>query len=109
MFSTTIKKEWWNKKMQQYKQKGYFYEYKEYRPYWNKRIEHLKLPADAVFLVGSGPHRATITEIIRTLMCNAPADVRHFFHSKIPEQTLKEFENSKVWVLKCEKVKGEQK
>jgi len=104
MFSTTIKKEWWNKKVQQYKQKGYFYEYKEHKPFWNKRIEHLKLPADAVFLVGSVPHRAKITKIVRTKMYDIPKDIAHFFFKKTPEQTVTEFKDNKVWVLKCENV-----
>jgi hypothetical protein len=103
-FSTTIKKEWWDKKMQQYKQKGCFYEYKEFKPFWNKRIGNLKLPADAVFLVGSAPHRAKITEILLTKMYVIPTDVAYFFFLNIPGQTATEFKDSKVWVLKCENV-----
>ena len=101
-FSTTIKKEWWERKIQQYDRIGYFYEYKEHKPYWNKRIENLKLPADAVFLVGSVPHRATITAILRTKMYDIPTDIAYFFFLKTPEQTVVEFKDSKVWVLKCE-------
>ena len=110
-FSTTIKKEWWNKKMQQYEQKGYFYEYKEYKPYWNKRIENLKLPADAVFLVGSVPHRAKITRIVRTKMYDIPNDVAYFFFLKTSDscQTAEEFKNREVWILKCEDVIEVQK
>ena len=106
-FSTTIKKEWWNKKMEQYKQKGHFYEYKEGKPYWNKRIENLKLPADAVFLVGSVPHRATITEILRTKMYYIPEDAASFLFIRDSEQSVEEFKGSKVWILKCENVRGE--
>ena len=109
MFSTTIKKEWWDKKMQQYEQKGYFYEYKEHKPFWNKRIENLKLPADAVFLVGSVPHRAKIIEITCITMFDAPIEIIAFFlFSTIHKQTAEEFKNSKVWVLKCEDVSGER-
>ena len=105
-FSTTIKKEWWNKKMQQYEQKGYFYEYKEYKSYWNKRIENLKLPADAMFLVGPIPHRAEITEILRTKMYAIPTNVAYFFFLRgfNHEDDAEEFKNSKVWVLKCKNV-----
>ena len=106
-FSTTIKKEWWKQKMQQYEQKGYFYEYKECKPYWNKRIENLKLPADAMFLVGSVPHRAKITEILRTKMYYIPEKVASYLFIKNSEQSIEEFKNSKVWVLKCENVRGE--
>jgi len=108
-FATTIKKEYWNKKMQQYAQKGYFYEYKEHKPYWNKRIENSKLPANAVFLVGSVPYRAKITAILRTKMYDIPTDIAYFFFLKNRdlEQTVEEFKNSKVWVLKCENVEGE--
>ena len=108
-FSTTIKKEWWERKIQQYDRIGYFYEYKEHKPYWNKRIENLKLPADAVFLVGAVPYRATITEILRTKMYDIPTDIAYFFFLKNrdPYQTAEEFKNGKVWVLKCENVRGE--
>lgn len=110
MFSTTIKKEWWNKKIQQYEQKGYFYEYKECKPYWNKRIEKLKLPADAVFLVGAVPYRVKITEILRTKMYHIPDDVSHFFYLKNldSEQTPEEMMKNLVWVLKCRDVRGEE-
>ena len=100
-FSTTIKKEWWNKKMKQYEQKGYFYEYKEYKPYWNKRIENLKLPAGAVFLVGSVSHRAKVVEITCTTMYDVPFEIMAFFN---PEPKVEGIENSNVWVLKCKNV-----
>ena len=109
-FTTTIRKEWWKQKTNQYEQKGYFYEYKECKPFWNKRIKNLGLPADAVFLVDSVPHRATITEISCAEMHNLPMEaVAFFFFSETlnPKQTVKEFRNSKVWVLKCENVRGE--
>ena len=107
IFSTTIKKEWWDKKMQQYREKGYFYEYKEGKPHWDKRIENLKLPVDAVFLVGSVSHRATITKISCAEMHSLPVEiVAFFFFSETldSKQTVKEFRNSNVWVLKCENV-----
>ena len=93
--------------MEQYEQKGHFYEYKEYKPFWNKWIENLKLPADAMFLVGSVPHRATITKILRTKMYDTPVDVSYFFYLKTRDscQTAEEFKNRKVWILKCENVR----
>ena len=99
-FATTIKKEWWGKKMDQYKQKGYFYEYKRYKPYWNVRLRKTDaLPVDAVFLVGSVPHRASITQICHVSMYDVPKDVCDFLMEDINARM-----SDMVWALKCENV-----
>lgn len=103
-FSTTIKKEWWTKKMQQYEQKGYFYEYKRYNSYWDVRLRKINaLPVDAVFLVGSVPYRASITQICQVSMYEIPPDVCRFLLLD-PKARM----SGMVWVLKCEDVRGEK-
>jgi len=54
-FSTTIKRGYWEEKLESVKEKGYFYEYKADTPFWHKRISNLKnnLPVEGVFLIGS--------------------------------------------------------
>ena len=97
-FATTIKKKWWNKKMQQYEQKGYFYEYKRYNSYWDVRLSKIDtLPVDAVFLVGSVPHRASITRICHVSMYNIPVDICKFLM-----EDANALMSDMVWVLKCE-------
>ena len=104
MFATTIKKEWWNKKMEQYKQKGYFYEYKRCNSYWDVRLRKINaLPVDAVFLVGSVPHRASITQICQVSMYNTPVDICKFLM-----KDANALMSDMVWVLKCENVSGER-
>ena len=99
-FTTTIKKEWWDKKMEQYKAKGHFYEYKRYKPYWNVRLRKIDaLPVDAVFLVGSVPHRASITQICHVSMYSIPTDVSEFLMEDLNARM-----SDMVWVLKCEDV-----
>ena len=103
-FTTTIRKEWWNKKIEQYEQKGYFYEYKRYKEFWNVRLRKINaLPVDAVFLVGSVPHRASITRICHVSMYSIPTNVREF----LMEDTNARMSDM-VWVLKCENVIGEK-
>jgi len=108
-FSTTIKEKYWKQKMQQYEQKGYFYEYKECKPYWNKRIENLKLPADAVFLVGAVPYKAKITEILRAKIHHIPEEVASFFYLRnYPQREPKDMMTDLVRILKCEDVRAER-
>jgi len=90
-FSTTIKREYWEEKLESVKEKGYFYEYKADTPFWHKRISKLKdnLPVEGVFLIGSEVKRVVITEILRA----------HVYH--IPEKYEDMFHTDYVWVLKC--------
>ena len=99
-FSTTIKKKYWEQKMEQYEQKGYFYEYKRYNSYWDVRLRKVDaLPVDAVFLVGSVPHRASITRICHVSMYDIPTDISDFLMEAINARM-----SDMVWVLKCENV-----
>lgn len=71
-FSTTIKKKYWDMKMEDLEEKGHFYEYKVKSPYWETRINRLKVPCDGVFLVGSEPHRVRIVEITEAKTAHIP-------------------------------------
>ena len=62
-FTTTIKKKYWNMKMEDEKRLGYFWEYKQQSEFWMKRISNLAPPCEGVFLVGSELHRVIVTEI----------------------------------------------
>ena len=96
-FSTTIKRKYWEEKLESVKQRGYFYEYKADTPFWHKRLSKLRenLPAEGVFLVGSEVKRVVITEILRV-------HVR-----QIPEKYKSMFNTDYVWRLKCRLVEGE--
>lgn len=68
-FSTTIKKKYWNMKMNDFDESGYFYEYKEDSDFWEKRMRTLRIElrkkgeVDGVFLVGNVVYRVKITEV----------------------------------------------
>lgn len=86
--------------MQQYEQKGYFYEYKRYTSYWNARLSKINaLPVNAVFLVGSVLYRASITRICHVSMYSIPADISEFLMEDVNARM-----SDMVWVLKCENV-----
>lgn len=66
--STTITRKFFDMKMQDLERDGCFYEYKEDKPYWHKRMQKLPLgkveePFEMVFLVGNVPHRFKIINI----------------------------------------------
>ena len=96
-FSTTIKREYWEEKLESVKEKGYFYEYKADTPFWHRRLSKLKenLPAEGVFLVGSEVKRVVITKILRVHVCQIPKKYKDMFNTDY------------VWVLKCLLVGGE--
>jgi len=96
-FSTTIKREYWEEKLESVKEKGYFYEYKADTPFWHKRLSKLRenLPAEGVFLVGSEVKRVVITEILKVHV------------NQIPEKYKDMFNTDYVWVLKCLLAGGE--
>ena len=95
-FSTTIKRKYWEEKLDSVKQKGYFYEYKADTPFWHKRLSKLQdnLPAEGVFLIGSEVKRVVITEILRSLACYIPEKYESMFNTEY------------VWILKCWLVGG---
>ena len=87
--------------MEQYREKGYFYEYKRYNSYWDVRLRKINdLPVDAVFLVGSVPHRASITQICHVSMYSVPTDISKFLMEDLNARM-----SDMVWVLKCEDVR----
>ncbi len=55
-FTTTIKQEFFDMKMEDLKMFGFFEEYKDITPFWKKRFIHLSLPSKAFFLVGAKVH-----------------------------------------------------
>ncbi|RLC79258.1 MAG: hypothetical protein DRI61_08295 [Chloroflexi bacterium] len=97
-FSTTIKREYWEEKLESVKERCYFYEYKADTPFWHKRLSKLRdnLPAEGVFLVGSEVKRVVITEILRSLACYIPEKYENMFNTDY------------VWVLKCWLVGGDK-
>lgn len=56
-FTTTIMKKWFEMKTEDLNRDGYFVEYKETTPFWQKRIEGLAPGAECVLLVGNKVHR----------------------------------------------------
>jgi len=96
-FSTTIKREYWEEKLESVKQKCYFYEYKADTSFWHRRLSKLRenLPTEGVFLIGSEVKRVVITEILRVHV------------HQIPEKYKSMFNTDYVWVLKCWLAGGE--
>lgn len=88
-FSTTIKKKYWEQKMEQVKELGYFYEYKQDSKFWRKRFNKLIVPCDGTFLVGSVVHRVEVIEVIRRA-------TSEFFEIPPPE-----IHTEKTWRLTC--------
>jgi hypothetical protein len=72
--STTITKAFFEMKMQDLKETGYFWEYKESKIFWKKRLDKDFTDCTIVFLVGSVPHRFRV------------ADVLEIHHDLIPEK-----------------------
>lgn len=97
--STTIKKSYFEMKMQDMKENGFFIEYKEDKPFWKIRIDNLlkeydlraygflgKLPK-IVFLVGNKSHRFRISHI--------------FYTNEIPERYASATGTGYVFAIKC--------
>ena len=97
--STTIKKIFYEMKLQDLKQDGYFIEYKDDKPFWKIRIDNLlkefdlrtygflgELP-EIVFLVGNVPHRFKIETI--------------FYTNDIPKKYKSALQTEYVYALKC--------
>lgn len=62
-FSTTINRKYWDLKMEDLAEFGYFYEHKSEVPYWRARLDNLQTPCAAVFLVGREVHRLEVENI----------------------------------------------
>ncbi len=68
MISTTITKKYFDMKMEDLKESGYFIEFKECKPFWDKRLNMFDSNIDGlnekiVFLVGSQAHRFKVISI----------------------------------------------
>ena len=103
-FSTTIKREYWEEKLESVEQRGYFYEYKADTPFWHKRLSKLRenLPTEGVFLVGSEVKKVVITEILKVHVNQIPEKYKDI------EKYKDMFHTDYVWVLRCWFV-GEEK
>jgi len=81
-FSTTIKEKYWKEKLRDLELYGFFFEYKNTIPFWNKRIKNIiqcGLPTKGVFLVGN---KSEWVEIIEIFMINRE-DVPHKYKEAI--------------------------
>ncbi len=94
--STTITKAFFDMKMQDLEWDGCFYEYKEDKPFWHKRMQKIPLgdcrgqicePVEIVFLVGKVPHRFKVTYITYT--------------SVIPERYASVIKTEYAYAIKC--------
>ena len=76
MFSTTIKRIYWDMKMQDAKaHRGRFFEYKSTTSFWMKRLKEGDL-MDAVFLVGREVHRARVLSVMVISLDEVPEKYR---------------------------------
>ncbi len=62
-FTTTIKRKYFDMKMADLQKQDYFWEFKGEGKFWTKRLINLRVPCDAVFLVGSKPYRFKAVEV----------------------------------------------
>jgi len=78
-FSTTIKRKYWDMKMEDEALHGYFIEYKRDTWFWRKRlfplchIQKEMFPFRGVFLVGSTPHRVRVYDV-KAISCGCVPD-----------------------------------
>ena len=98
-FSTTIKRKFWDMKMQDAKDSadGWFIEYKEDTPFWNKRLKAWPNEVNGpylrgVFLVGREVHRVEIVIISKMGAEN------------VPERYREAIRTPTVWMLWCREV-----
>lgn len=105
MISTTITKNFYNMKMQDLKEHGFFYEYKEAKPFWDKRINKLFPISDdgaikplddieIVFLVGNKPHRFKVASFSYHLHI-------HDKDSTVPERYRSAIKTDYAYGIKC--------
>jgi len=92
--STTITKRFFEMKLEDLKESGFFIEFKECKPFWDKRLSgynsnHDDLNVEIVFLVGSVPHRFRAISIWQVH--------RDFVFARYAEAIKTEF----VYAIKC--------
>lgn len=75
-FSTTIKRKYFDMKMQDHDVGGYFVEYKEDNKFWGKRLAGLKIPCRGTFLIGREWASFWITEIKKIPISKVPPRYR---------------------------------
>lgn len=102
--STTITKAFFEMKMKDLEQNGFFFEYKEDKPFWKKRLDNLLKKYDLraygflgespeiVFLVGNEPHRFKIDNISYT--------------HNIPERYASAIKTEFAYAIKCVKLEA---
>ena len=90
-FTTTITKRYFEMKLVDLKNLGFFEEYKNYTRFWETRYCNLNysLPCNAVFLVGSKVHRFTLIEKKIINKC------------EVPEKYYDVISTDKVFVFRC--------
>ena len=77
-FSTTIKKIYWDMKMEDQESEGYFIEYKDMTDHWKPRIEKAKAEINekgytrGTFLVGNIVHRVVVHDIEKVVRAFLP-------------------------------------
>lgn len=97
--STTITKKFFEMKMADLKEVGFFIEYKEDKPFWKKRLDNIlkkidrrvwgimgELP-EIIFLVGNKPYRFNVSHI--------------FYEKNIPEKYKDAIKTKGAFALKC--------
>ena len=101
--STTITKKFFDMKMEDIKEMGFFIEYKEDKPFWKKRIDNLLKEYDLrcygflgkqpeiVFLVGNKPYRFRVVHL--------------FYTKELPEKYASAITTEFAYAIKCVELK----
>ena len=94
MISTTITRKFFDMKMADLAESGHFIEFKECKPFWDKRLgkynsNHDDFDVPIVFLIGREPHRFKAISIWTVH--------RDFVYSKYADAITTEF----VYAIKC--------
>ena len=93
--STTIKKKYFEMKLEDLKRDDHFFEYKEEKEFWSKRISKISVDdtgkplerTEIVFLVGKNPYWFEIEQIVYTTV--------------IPEKYADAVKTEYVYAIKC--------
>ena len=98
--STTIKKDVFEKKMEELKEQGYFIEYKPTNDFWNKRLlrQNQDMPTTITFLIGSKPEKFKAVSMEWYHFNKLPKWVQDFFNEQDSD-----FGNfTLLWGIRCE-------
>ena len=80
-FSTTIKRECWEMKLEDIRRDGFFYEYKDLTEFWETRLNNIVTPTRGVFLVGKDPLWVVVLEISLIRYRDVPERYREYLHT----------------------------